>query len=191
MIAALCTHTAQPADLRAETLCQVFQVQPLKLQGNVVSRHRHVQNVGVFCMEQAPLSHRTVSILECYTLSNTCPLAQAYELLRTDMPAEEVQLAAAAPGLLDAARARWAHRDEIEQQVRTCFHAMQHSYHLAMLNVLNVLQQRLELPCEGTSARLVHLHCHIHTATLLCIPSVSRVHSASVTFWLFQTVNST
>ena len=27
VMAALCTHTAQPADLRAETLRQVFQVQ--------------------------------------------------------------------------------------------------------------------------------------------------------------------
>ena len=34
---------------------------------------------------------------------------QAYELLCLDMPAEQAALAAAAPpGLLDAARARWA-----------------------------------------------------------------------------------
>ena len=96
----------------------------LNLQGNVMSRHCRVQNGCVVCLEQASLSCLTVLILECYTLSGTCRVAQAYELLRTDMPAEEVELAAAAPGLLDAARARWAHRDEIEQKVRTKFHAM-------------------------------------------------------------------
>ena len=55
-------------------------------------------------------------------LNSTFRVAQVYELLRMDMSDEEVQLAAAAPpGLLDAARAQWARRDEIEKEVRTSF----------------------------------------------------------------------
>ena len=50
---------------------------------------------------------------------SACPVVQAYELLRIDMPAQEAELAAAAlPGLLDAARWQWACRDEDNNIVR-------------------------------------------------------------------------
>ena len=54
----------------------------------------------------------------------TCSVApdralQAYNLLCIEMPGEEAGLAAAVPpGLLDVARAHWAHRLEAEQKVR-------------------------------------------------------------------------
>ena len=84
--------------------------------------------LGVLCVWSRHLSApRSVSILELYVLCSCCHVAQAYKLLRIDMPAEEVQLAAAAPpGLLDAARARWAQRGETEPEVRAAFHALQH-----------------------------------------------------------------
>ena len=42
-------------------------------------------------------------------LSSCCRVTQGYELLRVGMPASDMELAAAAPpGLLDAARERWA-----------------------------------------------------------------------------------
>ena len=104
-------------------------------------------------------------------LCSCCRVAQAYELLRIDVPAEQVQLAAAAPpGLLDAARARWARREETEPEVRAAFYALQRFLvfggflGIRAPNSLNPKPNpsRLcqvpgakcpALPCEGSSAR--------------------------------------
>lgn len=84
-----------------------------------VSRLRHIHQRCVVCLKLAYFALGSVLSRDATRSAAPDRVLQAYNLLCIDMPGEEAGLAAAVPpGLLDVARARWAHSIETEQRVR-------------------------------------------------------------------------
>ena len=113
IMAAMGAQAVPPADMSSEALSQVFQVLAL------MHAHSSAEPMTLLAppCTVSPLTrqetHHQVPEAAVQTVHGVANLhsTQAYELLCLDMPAEQAALAAAAPpGLLDAARARWAER---------------------------------------------------------------------------------